>query len=187
MAKRYMTVSDLTGDPIHDDQDIVTIVVHDHPLIERPVQLDADAAEVSDVKGSDKDFAIIELIRDGGDKRERLVLELSEFEGMFNGKIDVDDVLHNAEPYNDSPVASATEPKRRGRPRSTGTGTPKADKVDYKTLEHAGTPHRGRTTEDEARIVRENLETVNKRRVEQGYPAIDPKDPKDAARYGFDQ
>jgi hypothetical protein len=64
--------------------------------------------------------------------------------------------------------------------------TPKAEKVDYKTLEHAGTPHRGRTTEEEANIVRNNLDVVNRRRIDQGYPPIDPQDPKDAARYGFD-
>ena len=33
--------------------------------------------------------------------------------------------------------------------------------------------------------MRENLEAVNKRRVEQGFPAIDPKNQNDAERYGF--
>ena len=180
MAKKYLTVSDLSGDPINDDRDVVTMVVHDHPLIDRPVQIDVDAAEVSELDGSSKDFAIIELVSDGGDNRKRLVLEVAEFEKLF--RTDMDDVLKNAEPYRDSPAA---EPRRPGRPRSTSTAAPAAKKVDYKTLEHAGTPHRGRTTDEEARIVRENLEAVNKRRVEQGFPPIDPKNPKDAERYGF--
>src|SRR4051794_6205972 len=178
MSKRYMTVSDLTGDPIQSDEDVATIVVWDHPLIERPVQLDADVAEVSEVEGSSKDYAVIEIIRDGGDKRERLVLEVSEFESLFNDKVKVDDVLHSAEPYSDSPVATRTdEPKRRGRPRGSGGAaaapTAKADRVDYKAPENAGLLHRGRVTEEEKALVQADLDRANANRRREGQPEID--------------
>src|SRR5690349_6421766 len=97
MALRTLRVSDLTGKIIESDDDVVTVVVHDHPLIEAPVQLDAAKADVEQVSGSDKDYAVIELISDGGDKSERMVLELAQFDKLFN--TDVDDALANAEKY----------------------------------------------------------------------------------------
>lgn len=188
MAKKIMVVSDLTGQPIDDDADHVTIVLHEHPTLEHPVQLDASADEVKGLEGSSKDFVLLEVLSDGGDKRERLVLELQDFEALIKSG-DPQEVLENAERYGlPQREVVQEEPKRRGRPRGSGGADahPKADKIDYKTLEHAGNPHRGRTTEEEANIVRNNLDVVNRRRVEQGYPAIDPQDPKDAKRYGFD-
>jgi hypothetical protein len=190
MSKRYVTISDLTGQPINDDNDVVTIAVLEHPTLEHPVQLDAAQDELKGLSGSSKDFVLLEVLSDGGDKRERMVLELADFERLIKSG-EPQDVLENAERYETErsagrAIVEAMTPKRRGRGRGAGGG-PKAEKVDYKTLEHAGTPHRGRTTEEEANIVRNNLDTVNRRRREQGYPPIDPQDPKDAARYGFDQ
>jgi hypothetical protein len=189
MSKRYVTISDLTGKPINDDNDIVTIAVLEHPALEHPVQLDAAQNELKGLSGSSKDFVLLEVLSDGGDKRERMVLELADFEALIKSG-EPQDVLENAERYGVQQPASAVreEPKRRGRPRGSAVGAAtKPEKVDYKTLEHAGTPHRGRTTEEEANIVRSNLDTVNRRRVDQGHPPIDPQDPKDAARYGFDK
>jgi hypothetical protein len=52
MAKKMMVVSDLTGEPIRSDNDVVTIILWDHPLLEEPVQLDADKSEVAKLKGT---------------------------------------------------------------------------------------------------------------------------------------
>ena len=57
--------------------------------------------------------------------------------------------------------------------------------MNYASIEHAGTPHRGRVTEAEAEMVRNNLDEVNERLVRDGYPSIDPNDEKAKKRYGF--
>ncbi len=53
------------------------------------------------------------------------------------------------------------------------------------TEEDYGLPRRGRASAEEANYVKNNLEAVNKRRVEAGYPPIDPADEKAKARYGL--
>jgi hypothetical protein len=57
---------------------------------------------------------------------------------------------------------------------------------DHNTLEWAGTPHKGKTSPEEARLVRENLEVINERLVAQGLRTIEPGNPEHARRYGFD-
>lgn len=75
------------------------------------------------------------------------------------------------------------EPRRRSR-RARGEAAA-GPKVDYATLEHAGTPHRGRTTEAEAQLVRDHLDEINERLKADGHPTIDPTDEKAKRRYGF--
>ena len=63
--------------------------------------------------------------------------------------------------------------------------SPRRAKVDYGTLEHAGEPHRGRITETEKRLVRENLDEVNARLRGQGLREIDPGEDSMRDRYGL--
>jgi hypothetical protein len=35
------------------------------------------------LQGSGKDFVLLEVLSDGGDKRERMVLELADFEALI--------------------------------------------------------------------------------------------------------
>ena len=58
-------------------------------------------------------------------------------------------------------------------------------KVNYATLEHAGEPHRGRITEAEKELVRDNLDKVNRRLREDGMREIDPSDQTMRDRYGL--
>jgi hypothetical protein len=71
------------------------------------------------------------------------------------------------------------------RQRRSSATAKSGDKVDYATLEHAGEIHRGRVTEAEAAIVRDNLDEVNARLASQGRPTIDPNDTTMKKRYGF--
>jgi hypothetical protein len=182
MATRLLTVSDHSGEVIRDDADVVSVVVHDHPLLEGPVKLDASKRETEGLRGEAGEFVSLELISDGGDTTERVVLKLAAFDKLFNGN--VDDVLGEAEKYRT--VAPAAEPAPR-RTRRTGEAKPDAEKVNYKEMPAAGQPHRGICTDEEKRVVRENLDEVNRLRVANGHDPIDPADDKMAARYGFDE
>jgi hypothetical protein len=57
--------------------------------------------------------------------------------------------------------------------------------VNYASLEHAGESHRGRITQAEKDLVRDNLEQINKRLRQSGLREIDPADPTMRDRYGL--
>jgi hypothetical protein len=80
-------------------------------------------------------------------------------------------------------VAAAETVRRTRAPR--GTRAPEAERVDYTAPEHAGEPHRGRVSPEEAAFVRDNLELVNRRLLAEGLRVIDPSNAKMAERYGL--
>jgi hypothetical protein len=183
MAKKMMVISDLTGEPIKNDNDAVTIVLWDHPLLEEPVQLDANKSEVAKLKGTGKDYAVVELLSDGGDTTERMVLELAEFEKLF--KVEVDEALQSAEKYRyGPPKPTVEEPKRRGRPAGAKSAI-KGDKVNYRSVEFAGRPHRGRLTDEEKTIVQENFDAVNANLKAAGIREIDLAKSEDVEKYNL--
>jgi hypothetical protein len=165
MAKRTIIISDITGDDI-PEADKITLIVQEHPAIDKPVKLDAANGELDELRKYQAEFTVIEIVDEAGE-RERLVVDVETFNGIFADK--ASEVLADAEPV--------TVPRQR---RASSE-----EKIDYKTLEHAGTPHRGTITDAEAKIVRENLEEVNKRLAAAGQRTIDPSDAKMIERYGF--
>jgi hypothetical protein len=58
--------------------------------------------------------------------------------------------------------------------------------LDYATLEHAGKPHRGKTTDAESEIVRNNLDKINERLERDGMRIIRLDDAEMVARYGLE-
>ena len=62
---------------------------------------------------------------------------------------------------------------------------PKGKRVDYTASDRYGQIHRGKITDEEACLVRENAEQASLNRQGQGHPPIDWKDPKEIARYGL--
>lgn len=79
---------------------------------------------------------------------------------------------------------SEPEPARRTR-RPRGEATDTSEKINFATLEHAGTPHQGRVSPAEAQLVRDHLDEINKRLEQEGRPVIDPTDEKTKQRYKF--
>ena len=53
--------------------------------------------------------------------------------------------------------------------------------------EHAGKPHKGKTTEAEKRLVREHLDEINERLAAQNLRTISLTDPEHVERYGLEQ
>lgn len=80
--------------------------------------------------------------------------------------------------------ASPTGSEAKRRPRRSGTSGQRG-KVNYASLEHAGEPHRGRITQAEKDLVRDNLEQINKRLRRSGLREIDPADSTMRDRYGL--
>ena len=168
MGKKTVHVSDFSGRILAPEEEVVQVVVVDHPdLVAGPVRLDATPDEVESIDDAALDVAIVEIHdRHGGGEPRRVVLTASEFDAIVT----------------DVPVAQLLRTAERVRPPKARKS---AQKPDYATLEHAGKPHRGAVTEEEARLVREHLDEINKRLADEGLRLIDPADPAHALRYGF--
>lgn len=168
MGKKTIHVSDFSGTVLQSDDDVVRVVVLEHPdLVTGPVQLEISPTEVEAIDDAALDVAVVEIHDgSGGAEPRRVVLTASEFDAMAT----------------DNPMAQVLRTAERVRPPKARKV---AEKIDYGTIEHAGKPHRGRVTEEEAALVRERLDEVNKRLADAGIRQIDPTDPEHAGRYGF--
>ncbi|MFK3983620.1 hypothetical protein ACI2K4_24975 [Micromonospora sp. NPDC050397] len=170
MGRKTVHVSDFSGKVLHSDDEVVRVVVLEHPdLVAGPVQLEARPVEVEGIDDASLDVAIVEIYDSlGGGEPRRVVLTANEFDALAT----------------DVPMAQLLKTAERIKPTKTAKRAAN-DRLDYATLEHAGKPHRGKTTEEEAQLVRENLDEINKRLADEGVRQIDPADPEHAARYGF--
>jgi hypothetical protein len=169
MGRKTVHVSDFSGKVLQSDDEVVGIVVLEHPdLVAGPVRLEAEPVEVESIDDAALDVAIVEIYDShGGGQPRRVVLTASEFDALAT----------------DVPMAQLLKTAERIRPPRAAKKA--AERLEYATLEHAGKPHRGRTTEEEAQLVREHLDEINKRLADEGIRQVDPADPEHAARYGF--
>lgn len=169
MGRKTVHVSDLSGKVLQPDDEVVRIVVLEHPdLVAGPVQLEATQVEVENIDDAALDVAVLDVYDSHGDgEPRRIVLTAAEFDALAT----------------DVPMAQLLRTAERVKPSRVSRKAP--ERIDYATMEHAGKPHRGKVTEEEARLVREHLEEINKRLANEGQRQIDPADPEHAARYGF--
>jgi hypothetical protein len=172
MTRRTIHFSDLSSRPILDDADVVRVVVIDHPALSgNAVEFEAAASEVADLDQGALDVAVIELHPDGEPPR-RVILDAAAFD-----KLAVDQPMAEL-------LSKATPVRPTGRAdRAVASGA--ASRPNYATLEHAGAPHKGKVTEAEAQLVRDNLDAVNARLAAADQRTIDPADPVMRERYGF--
>jgi hypothetical protein len=177
MAVKVVHVSDISGKEA-DEQSLGRLVVHEHPeYADLPVTLEALPEEVESLQGASR-FVTVEWIPPGARKGERMVVSLDDFNLLAGAGV------------MESAVQDALIAKHRSRPRSGGgsasAGRSGRGKVNYATLEHAGEPHRGRITEAEKELVRNNLDQINRRLRDAGQREIDPSDQAMRDRYGLD-
>lgn len=189
MSKQLFTVSDLSGQPILNDEDAVAIIVHDHPSLEHAVQLDASVDEISSVEGLAQEFVLIELVSQGGDTRQRAVLELAQFDKLFDG--DPQETLLGAEAYDYGGRVVPPEQPKRVAPKRRTTSTPAASakpgKTDYRVIENAGRVHRGRITDAEKLQVQQNFAKVNENLARLGERTLDLANPEHVSKYGLEK
>lgn len=172
MAVKVVHVSDISGKEA-DEQELGKLVIHEHPdYADLPVTLEVLPKEVEGLSSSNR-FVTVEYFQPGARKGERLTVGLDDFNLLANpGAMD-------------SAIQDALIDKHRSRPRSAGESGSRRAKINYATLEHAGEPHRGRITEAEKELVRDNLDKINKRLRDAGLREIDPSDSNMRDRYGL--
>ena len=173
MGQKTIRFSDLSEKLITDDEDLVRIVVREHPEIDgQAVEFEGHRDEVQSLLGAALQVTEVELYFPGEDEPRRLIVDTAVF-----------DKLATARTMAELLIASA--PAKR-TPSARAAAAPRKERVDYGTLEHAGKPHRGAVTDAEKQTVREHLAEVNKRLAADGMRTIDPADPDHAERYGLE-
>ena len=174
MGQKTVRFSDLSGQLITDDETPARIVVSEHPaLAEGPVEIEALAAEATDIEKAGGQAALVDLYFPGDDQPRRVVLDVAEF-----------DKLATEKPM--SEILATARPARRAS-RSGAAAAGREDRANYATIEHAGKPHKGKTTEAEKRLVRAHLDEINERLVAQNLRTISLTDPEHVERYGLDR
>jgi hypothetical protein len=183
MGTKAVKFSDLSGQITEDEGELGRLVVREHPDYAEPITLDVLPDDLGDLSEERAQFVSLEYFAPGETLGHRLVVRREDFNGLAKNKA-MDTILETAlVSQRQERRAEALEPRRRGRPRRTGTGV--GERIDYTRPEYAGMPHRGRTTEAEREYVREHLDEVNARLRAAGLREIDPNDQRMQERYGL--
>jgi hypothetical protein len=173
MAQRLVRFSDLTNKIIEDDA-VVRIVVEQHPALENgPVEIEASEDEVEPIRKGALSLVTVKLYQGNGSAPETVTMEIEEFNNLAGG-VDMEDVIRRAGP--------AYPPRKQTRSAPLSA----VDKLDYSTLQHAGKPHRGKTTDAEKETVRANLAVINERLKSDGIRIIDLDNAEHVTRYGLE-
>ena len=174
MGQKTVRFSDLSGQLITDDEAPARIVVAEHPgLPDWPVEIEALTAEAADIEKAGGQAALVDLYFPGDDQPRRVVLDVAEFDKLATDK-----------PLSEL-LATARPAKRASR--SATAAASREDRTNYATIEHAGKPHKGKTTEAEKRLVREHLSDINERLAAQNLRTISLTNPEHVERYGLGQ
>src|SRR6266511_497229 len=170
MGTKAMKFSDLSGQLLPEGDEPIRLVVLEHPgLTNGPVQLEAVPHEVAPAVDAALNVAIFELHLPGDESPRRVVVDVGDFDALATDK-PMPELLKQA---------PAVKPAKGAVKATAVRGS------NYAALELAGTPHRGKVTAEEARLVREHLPEVNARLARDGLRQIDPNNQADAERYGF--
>jgi hypothetical protein len=172
MAQRMVRFSDLTNKIIDDDDALVRIVVEQHPALEHgPVEVEAAKGEIEPIRSGALSVVSLKLYEGDGTEPETVTMEIEAFNKLA-GDMDMVDIIRRAQP--------AYPPRKQTKPAAA------IEKLDYSTLEHAGKPHRGKTTEAEKETIRNNLAAINERLTRDGIRTIDVDNAEHVERYGLE-
>jgi len=183
VGQKTVRFSDLSGQLITEDDALARIVVHDHPeLGDSPVEFEALTDEAKVIEKAALRVAIVELHVPGEDEPRRVVVDAATFDALATDT-PMNELLITARPARPARRAAKTT---SGAASSTSTsGTSGGGRVNYATLEHAGEPHKGKTTDLEKQLVRDHFDEINDRLVAQGLRTISLADPEHVERYGL--
>lgn len=184
MGQKTVRFSDLSGQLITEDDALARIVVHDHPeLGDSPVEFEALTDEAKVIEKAALRVAIVELHVPGEDEPRRVVLDAATFDALATDT-PMNGLLITARPARPARRATKTT-SGAASSTSSSSGSGSGGRVNYATLEHAGEPHKGKTTDLEKQLVRDHFDEINDRLVAQGLRTISLADPEHVERYGL--
>jgi hypothetical protein len=172
MGQKTVRFSDLSGELVLEDDGLARIVVQEHlELGDQPVEIEARVAEVETIEQAALRVVIADLYHPGDDTPHRVAVDAAVFDKLATMR-PMSEVLIAARPARRTPAAARAN---------------RGDRINYASLEHAGTPHKGKTTDAEKQLVREHLEEINKRLAAEGLRTISLDDPEHVERYGLEE
>jgi hypothetical protein len=175
MAQRTVIYSDLSSTELDDSTHARVVVKHPDQI--QPLELDISTDEAGKLVNTT--LRLVELQVFEPNKPPRTVqMETKVLDKLFDG-VDFDKVLE----------AARVAPLSKAAPATRKTSAPKAaagDKIDYTSPDHYGQLHRGRLTDQEKELVKNNMEQASRNREAQTGNPINWDDPKERSRYGFD-
>ncbi|MFJ3794514.1 hypothetical protein [Kitasatospora sp. NPDC090091] len=175
MGQKIIRFSDLTGKHAENEADLVRIVVRDHPdLADGPVEIEALADELTAVEEHALDLVTIELHHPDAEEPETVVLEAEVFDRLASA-VPMAEVLRGAK------RVTRTLPAQGAAPAAA------KERPNYASPEHAGKPHKGRTTDAEKQVVRQHLDEINERLAAAGIRTIDLGNAEHVSRYGLEE
>ncbi|MER5638890.1 hypothetical protein ABT095_18240 [Kitasatospora sp. NPDC002227] len=174
MGQKIIRFSDLTGKHVEDEDDLVRVVVRQHPELEHgPVEIEALAEELASVEELALDLVTVELHRPGSAEPQTMVLEAETFDRLAVAG-SMAEVLRGAK------RVAATVPGQAAAPAAA------KERVNYASVEFAGRPHKGRTTDAEKLLVQQHLDEINERLAAAGFRTVDLGNAEHVARYGLE-
>lgn len=172
MGQKTVRFSDLSGEIITRDDALARIVIHEHPDLDgSPVEIETLADEARAIEKAALRVAVVDLYLPGEDEPRRAAMDADAFDKLATDK-----------PMNELLITA--RPARRAA-KTSAAGPIRGDRTNYASLEHAGTPHKGRITDGEKELVREHFDEINERLAAAGLRAISLTDPEHAERYGL--
>jgi hypothetical protein len=181
MGQKTVRFSDLSGQLIMQDEALARIVIHEHPeLGDGPVEIEVLADEAKVVEKAAVRVALVDLYFPGEEEPRRVAMDAEAFDKLATER-------PMAELLIQAPRARAA---KRTPSRAAASAAPapagRSDR-DYATLEHAGKPHRGKTTDEEKALVREHFDEINDRLAAEGLRTISLGDADHVERYGLEE
>jgi hypothetical protein len=173
VGQKTVRFSDLSGELITRDDTLARIVIHEHPeLGDGPVEIEALADEAMAIEKAAVRVAVVDLFLPGEEEPRRVAMDADAFDRLATDK-PMGEVLITARPARRTTRASAPVAAR-------------GDRTNYGAVEHAGNPHKGKTTDAEKQVVREHLDEINERLAAQGLRTISLDSQEHVERYGLE-
>jgi hypothetical protein len=167
---RTVQYSDLSGKIAENGQQLVRLVVHEHPdLDDGPVRIEALPEEVEALEQL-MPPVVLDLYLADDETPMRIAMEVEAFNRLAKDSMSA--VLKSAE---------RVTPTTRKR----SAAAPNSPKRDYGSVEWAGAPHRGKVTDEERDTVRAHLDAVNEHLRARGERLIDLGSKEHVERYGL--
>ncbi len=167
------------------DDALARIVIHEHPeLGDGPVEIEVLADEAKVIEKAALRVAMVDIYLAGEDEPRRVAMDAAAFDKLATER-PMAELLVQAPRARIAKRASRASGQGAPSAGASGTaGTAKGER-DYATLEHAGKPHRGKTTDEEKALVREHFDEINDRLAAEGLRTISLGDPEHVERYGL--
>jgi hypothetical protein len=181
MGQKTVRFSDLSGQLIMQDDALARIVIHEHPeLGDGPVEIEVLADEAKVIEKAAVRVALVDLYLPGEEEPRRVAMDAEAFDKLATERTMAELLIQapRARTVKRTPTRSAAG--------AGGTSAGRGDR-DYATLEHAGKPHRGKTTDEEKALVREHFDEINERLAAEGLRTISLDDAEHVERYGLEE